>query len=383
MIDCVMQSIENKVIVAAFCTFNSYGILRTLSKIGIKPYLIINKRPDSPTARSAFGGPKIYFDSPDEVPDLLMCNFGKERNRPIVICCDDALQAAVDLQYDRLSPHFLLSDISRKQGAIAEMMAKELQMEVAARAGVLTPRTWICRRGTEIPEDILYPCIAKPIKSIDGSKVDIRICKTEHELREALDKRDYLVQQFIEKDYEVILWGTSIGNGEYFLSGVTRKIRQYPTEWGLSSYCVLEDFKSHPGLDKDAIIRFLKLLNYNGMFSIEMAVRNDRYYMVEINLRNDGKQHFSTVAGANLPQLYIASLLNIPVTIPHPTYPSYFMGENTDFRQIFRGKVNPVAWLRDLFRTSAFYIIDLRDPKVFLNEYFGKAISFVRRRLHI
>lgn len=378
-----MHRIDNKIIVAAFCTFNSYGMLRTLSKIGIKPYLIINRRPDSPTARSKFGGDKIYFDTPDQVPDLLLQHFGSETLPPIVICCDDAIQSAVDLQYDRLRPHFLLSNIDGQQGRITAMMAKEKQMAAAAKAGVLTPRTWVCPKGSAIPPDMVYPCIAKPIKSIAGSKMDIRICKTPDELQTALDTRDYLVQQFIEKDYEVIIWGTSIGHGEYYLSGVTRKIRQYPTEWGLSSYGSLEDFKSHPDLNKDAIINFLKSLSYNGMFSIEMAVKDNKYYMVEINLRNDGKQHFSTVAGANLPQLYISSLLNKPIDLPSPSYPTYYMGENTDYRQIFRGKVGVLTWLRDLFRTSSFYIIDRHDPAVFFIEYFGKLISFIRRRLHL
>lgn len=374
-------SIPNKIILACFGTFNSYGMLRTLNKIGIKPYLILDNRKNTATAKSRYGGPKLFFKTAEEVPGILLEHFSKEDYRPIVICCDDAVQSAVDLRFDDLKEKFILSNIDNRQGAITEMMAKQVQSTLASKCGVLTPKSWVCKAHSEIPTDIIYPCICKPLKSIQGTKDDIRICRDSTQLRDALDSRDYLIQQFIEKDYEVILWGTSVSDGEYYISGVTHKIRQYPTEYGLSSYCVLESFEKHPGLDKNSIIRFLKELKYIGMFSIEMAVKDNRYYMVEINLRNDGKQHFSTVAGANLPLLYISSLLNIPYELPSPRYPTYAMGENTDYRQIFRHKVSFHIWLRDLFRTKSFYIINIKDPNAWLSGYCHKAVNFIKHKL--
>ena len=156
------------------------------------------------------------------------------------------------------------------------------------------------------------------------------------------------------------------------MTGVTRKVRHIPEEIGMSSFGIIERFEDHPNLDKDALERFLTQLNYTGMFSIEMAVKDEKYYFLEINLRNDGKQHFSTVAGSNLPLMYIYSCLSKPIPQPKPKYPTYYMGELTDFQHIKSRKITFYTWFKDLMRTNSFFILNMKDPIPFISELFNK-----------
>lgn len=360
------NGVSNRVIVIGYNTFNCYGVVRSLGEAGIKPDMILAESRVPFIAKSRYVNSVKYFKKPSDLPEMLLNEYTVEDSKPIVICCDDPIQSAVDCNYGRLKEHFLLSNCDDKEEEITRLMDKDVQVEYARKVGLDIPETWHIPQGAGIPADIIYPCIAKPYRSISGTKSDIRICKKEEELYEVAGTKDYTVQQFIEKDYEVILWGTSVGEGKYYIPGVTRKIRQYPLEWSLSSYGALESFDMHPGLEMDRVYAFLQSLNYTGMFSIEMAVRDGKYYFLEINLRNDGKQHFSTVAGANLPLMYIKSLLHEKVVQPHVKRPTFYMGELSDFRNIFKRKISFFTYIKDLFKTDSFFIFNFKDPYPFI-----------------
>jgi predicted ATP-grasp superfamily ATP-dependent carboligase len=356
-------------------------MLRSLGAAGIRPTVLINHCKNPVVALSRFRGEARYYDSVSQIPDILKQYYAKDTYPPVLICCDDAIQEAVDKRYEELKNHFILSDINQKQGEIAKMMNKQRQMAVAREAGITVPPTWFFHKGEKVTDDVIYPCFAKTDNSIYGSKADMHICNSREELQPLVDQKNYLVQEYIKKDFEIILWGTSLGNGEYFMTGVGHKLRHQPPEIGMSSFGIVESFEDHPGLDKAAVLRFLKALNYTGMFSIEMAVRNGKYYFLEINLRNDGKQHFSTVAGANLPEMYIKSRLNLPVEMPKMRYPTYYMGELTDFQYVKSGDIKWKDWLRDVRRTDSFFILNWRDPLPFASELWTKICDTIRYRL--
>lgn len=372
--------ILNSVVLCGFNGFNAYGMLRSLGEAGISPILVINRCAYPFLSKSRYATNEIhYFDNVSEIPGLIRRHIKTSELKPIIICCEDAVQSEIDNHYDEFKDDYLLSNCKQTQGEITRLMEKDLQMEIAAECGVLVPKTWKIRKGAEIPTDMIYPCIAKPIISIKGSKMEITVCGNRKELKDVLNKRDYLVQEFVEKDYEIIIWGTSVGKREYYIPGIARKIRQYPDDNSLSSYGVLESLEQHKSLDTEAIFNFLRELDYQGMFSIEMAVKSDRYYFLEINLRNDGKQYFSTAAGANLPLLYIKSLINEKFSEPNVKTPTYFMGETTDFKQIFRKKVSLIRWIRDLCRTKSFFVFNWKDPKSFICQFIGKLSSHIHR----
>lgn len=369
-----MLKTNDKIIVIGFQTFNCYGMVRSLAQAGIHPELLLSKSKVSFIAKSRYPQSVKFFDQLVDIPQILLEQFVDSVSKPIVICCDDPIQSVVDKAYDRLSEYFLLSNCNEQQSEITRLMDKDIQIEFANKCGLTVPKSWHIPMGAEIPDSIQYPSIAKPYRSISGTKSDIRICYNESQLKTVAGTKDYTVQQFIEKDYEVILWGTSIGGGSYYIPGVARKIRQYPNEWSLSSFGVLEPFSAHPSLDKNKIYTFLRTLKYTGMFSIEMAVKGGKYYFLEINLRNDGKQHFSTVAGANLPLIYIRSLLGEKFEQPQVKFPTYYMGELSDVRHVFKGNLSVLSYIRDLYRKDSFFILNLKDPYPFIYQQLKRFI---------
>ena len=327
-------------------------------------------------SKSRYANMVYYFDKPEDLPGIIREYIPRVSGcKPIIICCDDPLQSVMDCHYDDFKDDYILSDCSGKQGKITHLMDKKIQMDIARQCGVCVPRTWIVKKNTPVPADMTYPCIAKPEISIAGSKSQIRVCLNKQEILAAISERDYLIQEFIDKDVEIIIWGTSIGDGKYYMPGVARKLRQYPDDNSLSSYGVLEGFDSHPNLDMHAVTAFLRAIRYTGMFSIEMAIKDNTYYLLEINLRNDGKQYFSTAAGANLPLLYINSRIGKKFVEPVLKLPSYFMGETTDIKQILRKKVSLTRWLVDLLRTKSFFIMNFRAPLPFVYQLIGKIKS--------
>lgn len=371
---------KNRIIVACSQNFNGYGMLHSLAEMGVKPTLIINHAKSPIIRLSRFKGEISYYNSVSEIPDILKEKYTSDSLRPIVICCDDAIQSIVDLHYDELKRWFILSNINDTQGEITRLMKKDIQMKLAAEAGITVPKTWFFKKGERVSDDVIYPIFAKTDISLHGAKSDMCICNNKEELQKAVNRMDYLVQEYIKKDYEAIIWGTSIGKNQYYIPSVSHKIRHLPIETGMTSFGVMEEFSMHPGLDMNAVHRFLNALDYTGMFSIEFAVKDNVYYFLEINLRNDGLQNISTVAGANLPKMYIQSMLSLPVEIPKVKTPTYYMGELTDYQHI--GKtITFKEWYKCFKMTDCFFIANWKDPLPFVSELVTKVKDTIRYRL--
>ncbi len=325
---------KNRIIVACSQNYNGYGMLRSLHDAGIIPTMLINHSTSPIISISRFRKKIIYYNIVAEIPQILLDKFSSESNPPIVICCDDNIQSVVDDNLNLLSKYFILANAGGKEGNIKKLMSKSEQMRIAQECGINTPKTWYYNKGDIVTDNISFPCFLKSDSSLTGGKSDMGICLNKYELQKMINQRSYIVQEYIDKDYEITIWGTSIGNNAYFMSGVGKKLRQFPNERGLSSYLVLESFENYKNLHEESLKNMLRKMQYIGMFNIEMAVKDNNYYLLEVNLRNGGKQHFSTVAGANLPEMYIQSRLGMPVDTPEVKYPTYCMGELTDYQFI-------------------------------------------------
>lgn len=359
------------IVVCGYNTFNAYGILRSLGEAGIKSDLITNQCPNPFLTKSKYVKEVAYFTSPDAVPEILLTRFKKEGTN-VVICCDDPIQSATDLKLNVLSEWFVISNCKNKEGELTRLMDKTVQMEIAEECGLTIPKSWSIAKDSALPVGIIYPCIVKPLVSKDGTKKEINVCHNKEDLVNSLkDSGELIVQEFIEKDYEISIAGVRGADGDICLSGVLRKIRQYPDMNGLSSFGVLEGFEKYPNFDREAVKKFLDRLDYRGIFCLDMAVKGGKYYFFEINLRNGGKSYFSTSAGYNLPLIYVKAICGLPFG-GGAVKSSYFMGETTDIKQVFKRNLSVLGWFRDLIRTNSFFMFNIKDPKPFFSQIFGK-----------
>ena len=273
----------------------------------------------------------------------------------------------IDAHYAELKDFVEVFNAKGEQGRINYFMDKANTFELAEKAGLTLIKTWHIRDVKNVPGDIVYPCITKGNNSTGSSKGDMFVCHTRKELLAHLREGvDYLVQEFIEKEYEIDVNGISINHGgDVLIPGAVRKIRE---EYGRQSdFIVLEAIPEE--LDVAAIQRFVAAIGYEGLFSVEFMKKGDRFYFLEINLRNDGVNHLYTDAGINMPELWARYKagesidlggINLGLKLPR-----YLMQES-DLANIRTGKVGVYAWLRDYCRAKSHFVFDMRDPLPYL-----------------
>src|SRR5690606_40597737 len=123
-----------------------------------------------------------YAHSGQRVIDLLLNEFNDETERPIIIPADDYSTSIIDGSLHMLDEKFVVPSIRNEQYAIVDKMDKTTMNELAEKHGFLVPKSLVLNLG-EVEEinsyvenmDIKYPCIVKPLQSIEGSKSVITV----------------------------------------------------------------------------------------------------------------------------------------------------------------------------------------------------------------
>ena len=256
-------------------------------------------------------------------------------------------------------------------------------MKLAKESGFNVPSTWLLVSVDELPKDIVYPCLIKPLVSSQGAKSDIRICNTEEELRDNFRNLDYtkrvLLQQYIERDYEISILGCGTKTGDVIIPCVENKLTLYPKNVGLECLANMQPLE-----DKDIInpIRSLiKSFGYVGVFSIEMMhCRLDgKFYFTEANLRNDGANSFVYKYGVNLPFVHVCDLQEKTLPEYNETHPGFYIWEMHHLSSLLHRDICFWQWLKEIKKSKGFltYFCDDRIP------FYWQFISPILRKLHL
>lgn len=348
---------------------NTLGLIRSLGEAGY-PVIVLLEPCDLKFCFLRFSK---YISTLHHLKDraegvrVLKEAFVNETDKPIVFCGSDSSMSLVDAHYDELKEFVEVFNARGEQGRINHFMDKANTFELAEKAGLTLIKTWRMRKGDTVSADMVYPCLIKGNNSTMSSKKDMFICRSRSELESHLREGvSYLVQQFIEKEYEIDVNGISINHGgDVFIPGVVRKIRE---EYGRQSdFIVLEKIPN--GLDLEAIRRFVAEIGYEGLFSIEFMKKGEKFYFLEINLRNDGVNYLYTDAGVNMPKLWAECKGGILTGFSDVRFdlklPRYLMQES-DLANVRAGKVGIAVWLRDYWRAQSHFVFNWRDPLPFL-----------------
>lgn len=363
--------LANKIIVIGGNHPNTLGLIRSIGEKGLPVYLMLEPCSTLDYCNLRFSKyiTKMYLlKSEEEVLTILHTDFKNEEERPIILCGSDASVSLLDSHYDELKDCFYFFNAG-EQGRINHFMDKINMFPLAAKCGLNVIKTWHIKDKTRIPDDITFPCLTKPNNSLGGDKEDIHICYNKDELETCLrDNVDYLIQEYIEKEYELDINGFAYNHGrDVVLPAAVRKIRD--KSYRQSDYIVLEDISRHTQVDKNAICKFVSTIGFEGLFSIEFLCKKDRAYFLEINMRNDGVGYLYTKTGANHPYLWaLYSTGNLTESIINNVRcktPTYLM-QQADFSNVLHHELSFTRWLRDLCRTRAFFVLNIRDPKPFL-----------------
>lgn len=347
---------------------NTLGVIRSCGRAGAKVIFILVGHDRLFVSRSRYVSEVFRCQTLDDCEPILE-SLALSHRGATLICSNDKAAKWVDERECELSKIFL-TPCRGKQ--IGDLFEKDAQCRLARDCGFTVPRSELYERGERFPE-LDFPILMKPADSNHGEKSDIHICRSIGDVEEALSHPSccnrFIVQEFIEKEYELNAIGIATERG-IIVPGAVRKIRHYPDIYSPCSfgqYRPLSEFD----IDIKAIEKFIEQVGYYGPFSVEFLHKGSKNYFMEFNFRNDGLAYVATVAGANLPELYLTEAdINKPVSIR----PTYMMDLSTDFCHVKSGTLSRGSWLKDYIRTCCQLNFSPLDPLPTLLYYKAKLL---------
>lgn len=384
-----MGDLKNKVILIGGNHHNGLGLARSFGVNGIKPYgIIVGEGAEHGFVRKSKYWAKTWvIKSDDEIVEFLLNAFQNEKEKPVVIPYSDGAAEEIDLNLDRLKEHFLLPSIGGQQGKIAELMDKQKQVEFAQTYGIPMAKSCVVDlNDIRLPEDMIYPCIVKPVVSAEGEKSDIRKCDTEtqtvvylQELRQKGYHR-FLVQEYLNYDAEYLMVGSISGQNQCWFN--SKKIRVWPVVGGSSS-CLQVTRENNVQDFFDEVRNAFGRVGYDGIFDVEALCVGGKIYLNEINWRNSGTIY--SVFGSKvyypvnwyywktknqLPENFIQSCLDETV---------YTIDESLDLRHVTCGNITLKQWLRDKKKSKAFALWYSKDLRPTVAQYFYLLKELIKR----
>lgn len=362
----------NKVIIIGDSTHNTLSAVRSFGEAKISQYLIMVCREDTCYVRHSKylrKGNLIIVKEMDECMPILK-RLASIEGQTLITTFDGAAEW-VDKREQELSKMFR-TPCRGKQ--IGKLFNKDVQCKLAKECGLDVPFSIVYHRTDELPvQELVFPLITKPLVSSAGVKEDIHICKSLDELETALLEdshcENFLLQQFIDKEYEINAIGVRTDSG-IIMGGAIHKYRHWPRLVGASSFGLFNNIDSY-NINVRAVEDFLAHSNYHGPFSVEfLHTRDGRNYFMEVNFRNDGLAYAATCAGANLHDRYVNPSKTIDWNRFHRTY---MMNYSIDLLYVKEGDITFWQWLKDLLKTHCFINICFSD--------LGPAIAYYKQKI--
>lgn len=305
------------------------GVIRSLGEAGYEVCLLASarRRGSSYIASSSkyvsraaeVLTPDIYGDDGEEfIRALYDLTAGDERTK-VLFPCDDYTTSVVDLHRRKLSEDFLMPGLSEgNDGSLVSLMDKEAQAKLAEDAGLVTARahTIDLEDDLRLPEDMVYPCFIKPLKSISGEKTEMAVCsdaealmKKLGELKAGYAKRSVLIQEYLRIDKEYDMGGVALKE-EVIIPSVIEKIRVAGHERGVTMMGKMVPCRVI-GEEVEKIRRLLRDTGYRGMFDIEFLEAGGKIYFNEINFRSGGPHFSYYLNGVDLPALFVKDITGL------------------------------------------------------------------------
>ena len=300
---------------------------------------------------------------------------------PIIATCD---KAAITLNRfkELLQENFVFEHATNYD--FEELFKKDIQVTLALKCGFNVPKSFILDETKETPENIIFPCLIKPLESYKGAKIDIRICHSKEELEKNINTLLYtkkvLLQQYIERDYEISILGCGLKNGEVIIPCVENKLTLYPRNVGLECLSNMQPLSDESIIN--CIKKLIREIGYVGLFSVEMmhCKLDNKFYFTEINLRNDGANGFVYKFGVNLPLNHIEDLLGMPLSTQREYSPGYYIWEMHHTQSLLHREISIIQWVKELSLSKGFLTYFKEDKKPFYKQYRNWLLSKLKLR---
>lgn len=367
------MNIDNKehAIVIGDYSNNTLGVIRSLGEAKASFFLLLVGADNGRfvTKSKYIQKNELYeLGSYDDVPEILKQVSQRIEGCTLICTCDPAAEYIDGLESE-------LSNILKtpmRGKSLSKLLRKSAQCALAQQYGVTVP-SFVRYTNNDCIPCLKYPVLTKPERSNFGSKDDIHVCHNESELSACLLNsptcRDFIIQSFIQKEYEVNFLGVANDCGVFITGGIVKK-RHFPTVNSACSYGVFYPLAWHEdqGFCPDGVLRMIKEIGYKGVFSAEFLKEKEHYYFMEVNFRNDGLAYASTCAGANLVHLYISNCEPKTERIRQV----HMMDLAADFNHVKEGRVSIVTWFVDFVRTKCHLYVSISDFRPMATFYLEK-----------
>lgn len=299
----------HKIIVVGEEHYTPLGVIRSLGEEGIAPIAYIKKNSRTKIASCSRYISELHMvDDYNIAVDEIVNKYGDESLKPVIIACDDIVVRSFDKLYDSIKSKFYVNNAGAS-GRIAHYQDKNVLYELARKCGLNVAKSWKVNCG-EIPVDITYPVITKPIESYEGWKQDYYICSNKEELKKAYKKikgNTLLLQSYIKKKTEMTLEGFSAEQGKKTLFAIKARYTYI-----LPDYYSMAMVVSNATDDKlkNTLEKMISEIGYEGIFEVEFMIdQNEELWFLEINFRNSTWSYASTKVGMNLPYLWSKAMI--------------------------------------------------------------------------
>lgn len=367
--------------------WNPLGVIRSLGENGIYPVVMLVKSDVKIASVSRYVEKrKLYIvNSYEEMYKILLKKFSHYKLKPFIIPCDDNITELLDKKWDKIKDSFFVSNAG-ESGRITHFMNKWTICELARKNGLNIAASWQVKKG-EIPQDIVYPVITKPLTSYVGWKNDYYVCYTEKELKDAfkvIKGEDILLQQFISKVNELCLDGIVVNHGKDLFIAIASKYTYILPDY-YSMEMVVSNFNDK--YFQDVLNKMFKEIGYEGIFSAEFMIDKDgKFWFLEINLRNSGWSYASTKLGMNLPLLWADGMLNgkKPINARKRIPDNYIaLAEVSDFEHRVRRlkQISALKWFKGVLNADCLYVWNSRDIKPAIIYWYCKIIRFIKKKI--
>ena len=357
---------------------NALSIVRSLGRAGIECYAI-----NSPQAAVKYSRFCKWIDihkTSETVEEswaayLLGHESNHLRGAVLLAACDEAIEL-IAKHRQALSEKFRL-DLSNPKAQLC-MLNKLCTYQAAQRAGVPTPKFWICdtRELVEkVKGELIFPLIVKPLlshqlKAFSGASF---VCvRTLSELLDTFDRtsragiKTFLVEVIPGGDDKLCSYYTYLDEkGNHLFDYTKRMIRRFPVTSGAGVYHVTDYVPDIRELS-------LKLFREVGLWGIANAEfkldeRDGQLKLIECNARFTAADCLLRASGLNL-SLFVYDRLT---GHPQPAPTSFRLGmrlwypvrDFLAFRQLNKmGLLSFCQWVRSILKPQIFPFFRWDDP---------------------
>jgi len=362
------------VVILGFNHNNTLGLIWSLGEAGHTISLVLYNEGKNYVSKSKYVKMTYLVNEGDDVVELIKKISSKMDGKPVVFVTNDRDASLLNDHFAELSPYCYFEG-GRSDGSINHYRDKDEGERLALKCGFKIPRTVVISKSYELSfVSLPYPLLIKGNNSVHGGKAAMKKCDSQQEAVEFVDglPNDYYplqIQEFIQKEYELMLLGCSLYGGKRVICPVAnKKIRQYPKITGGGSFSLSAEVAANEDLRQLAskVERYLQVIEYTGNFSAEFLYANGKFYFLEINLRNDGTSWLSTCSGYNLPDLVCRSFVDENVSDKDCIFQQrHYMNIIWDLHYVSDGSVKLFEWLRQLRGDTCYSHFNKQDRKPF------------------